>query len=126
MHSLKHVLGIKSAAVRKLRHELGIVSPEVCIENIKYLGRIHYCAADDSTTGPSTTGSNESEDDGAWGEHEIDYILFMKATVDLAPNPEEVNFKFYHFLILYLVLIRFCKFARLESGSTSPTRSLKT
>ena len=85
------MLGIKSAAVRKLKHELGIVSPEVCIENIKYLGRIHYCAADDSTSAPSTSISNESENDGAWGEHEIDYILFLKATVDLVPNPEEVS-----------------------------------
>lgn len=29
--------------------------------------------------------------DGAWGEHEIDYILFLKATVDIVPNPEEVS-----------------------------------
>jgi isopentenyldiphosphate isomerase len=34
--------------------------------------------------------------DGAWGEHEIDYILFTRATVDLSPNPEEV------FILIYI------------------------
>jgi isopentenyldiphosphate isomerase len=28
--------------------------------------------------------------DAEWGEHEVDYILFMKADVTLQPNPEEV------------------------------------
>ena len=83
--------GIKSAAIRKLKHELGIESPQVCIENIKYLGRIHYCAADDSTAEPAAGAGMNGSDEGAWGEHEIDYILFIKATVDLVPNPEEVR-----------------------------------
>lgn len=26
-----------------------------------------------------------------WGEHEVDYILFIKANVTLAPNKEEVD-----------------------------------
>lgn len=46
--------------------------------------------------------------DGAWGEHEIDYILFTRATVDLSPNPEEVFISIYLneyiALRLYLVL----------------------
>ena len=33
----------------------------------------------------------EGTSDGVWGEHEIDYILFVKATVDVFPNPEEVR-----------------------------------
>ena len=57
----------------------------------KYLGRIHYCAADVSEAVPATSVmTNDVIDEGAWGEHEIDYILFIKATVDLKPNPEEV------------------------------------
>lgn len=63
----------------------------MCIENIKYLGRIHYCAADDSTAEPAAGAGMNGSDEGAWGEHEIDYILFIKATVDLVPNPEEVR-----------------------------------
>jgi isopentenyl-diphosphate Delta-isomerase len=84
-----------------LKHELGIVSSQVSADKIKYLGRIHYCAADDSTDAPAA-GSMEGTSDGVWGEHEIDYILFVKATVDVFPNPEEVRasappFSFYTF-----------------------------
>ena len=64
----------------------------------KYLGRIHYCAADDSIVNvgndnvtPSATVAANELSDGAWGEHEIDYILFIRAQVDLKPNPEEVS-----------------------------------
>ncbi|KAL2257924.1 hypothetical protein VTK26DRAFT_8957 [Humicola hyalothermophila] len=69
------ILGVKHAAQRKLDHELGIKKEQVPLENFKFLTRIHYKA-------PS---------DGQWGEHEIDYILFIKANVDLAPNPNEVQ-----------------------------------
>lgn len=69
------VLGVKRAAIRKLEHELGIKPSQVPIENFKFLTRIHYLA-------PS---------DGKWGEHEIDYILFIKANVDLDINPNEVR-----------------------------------
>ncbi|CAG8984080.1 hypothetical protein HYALB_00003022 [Hymenoscyphus albidus] len=69
------VAGVKNAAVRKLDHELGIKAAQVPIENFKFLTRIHYKA-------PS---------DGKWGEHEIDYILFIKAKVDLEPNLNEVR-----------------------------------
>ncbi|KAJ2820640.1 isopentenyl-diphosphate delta-isomerase idi1 [Coemansia erecta] len=68
-------LGVKRAAQRKLEHELGIPPEQVPIEKFKYLTRIHYVA-------PS---------DGMWGEHEIDYILFIKADVSLAPSPNEVQ-----------------------------------
>ena len=44
------------------------------LDNFQFLTRIHYLA-------PS---------DGLWGEHEIDYILFIVAQVDLNVNPNEV------------------------------------
>jgi len=69
------IMGVKRAAQRKLDQELGIKAAQVPIENFKFLTRIHYKA-------PS---------DGKWGEHEIDYILFVKADVDLEPNVNEVK-----------------------------------
>ncbi|KAK5660304.1 hypothetical protein OQA88_12844 [Cercophora sp. LCS_1] len=69
------ILGVKNAARRKLDHELGIKPEQVPIEDFHFLTRIHYKA-------PS---------DGKWGEHEIDYILFIKANVDLNPSPNEVQ-----------------------------------
>lgn len=44
-------------------------------ENFHYLTRIHYADIGD----------------GTWGEHEIDYILFLQKNVDLHPNPSEVS-----------------------------------
>lgn len=67
--------GVKRAAQRKLDHELGIKKEQVPIEKFHFLTRIHYKA-------PS---------DGKWGEHEVDYILFIKANVDLDPSPNEVQ-----------------------------------
>ncbi|CAN8103013.1 unnamed protein product [Discula destructiva] len=69
------VQGVKNAAQRKLDHELGIKKEQVPLEDFHFLTRIHYKA-------PS---------DGKWGEHEIDYILFIKANVDLHPNENEVQ-----------------------------------
>ncbi|KAF2423578.1 isopentenyl-diphosphate delta-isomerase-like protein [Tothia fuscella] len=71
------VMGVKRAAQRKLDHELGIKAEQVPIDQFKFLTRIHYKA-------PS---------DGKWGEHEIDYILFIKPTVkvDLNVSPNEVQ-----------------------------------
>lgn len=69
------IVGVKRAAQRKLNHELGIQASQVPIENFQFLTRIHYKA-------PS---------DGIWGEHEIDYILFIKSDVDLEPARNEVQ-----------------------------------
>jgi isopentenyl-diphosphate delta-isomerase len=74
-HLAESIMGVKRAAQRKLGHELGIKASQVPIENFKFLTRIHYKA-------PS---------DGKWGEHEIDYILFIKANVDLDINKNEVQ-----------------------------------
>lgn len=67
--------GVKVAAQRKLEQELGIKAEDVPLENFKFLTRIHYKA-------PSN---------GKWGEHEIDYILFIKANPTVVPNLNEVR-----------------------------------
>jgi len=69
------VMGVCRAAQRKLNHELGIPTGQVPPNIFRFLTRIHYKA-------PS---------DGIWGEHEIDYILFAQATVDLKINPNEAK-----------------------------------
>ncbi|KAF2747799.1 isopentenyl-diphosphate delta isomeras-like protein 1 [Sporormia fimetaria CBS 119925] len=69
------IQGVRRAAVRKLYQELGIKAEQVPIDDFKFLTRIHY----------------KSPSDGKWGEHEIDYILFIKADVDLDVNPNEVR-----------------------------------
>ncbi|OAL40452.1 isopentenyl-diphosphate delta-isomerase [Fonsecaea nubica] len=70
-----NIEGAKRAAQRKLHHELGIKSSQVPISDFSFLARIHYLA-------PS---------DGTWGEHEIDYILFIEADVTLDINKNEVK-----------------------------------
>jgi isopentenyl-diphosphate delta-isomerase len=86
--------GVKRAAQRKLDHELGIKKEQVPFEDFRFLTRIHYKA-------PSN---------GKWGEHEsqytlhdrslvistnkhdaVDYILFIKANVNLDINLNEVR-----------------------------------
>jgi isopentenyl-diphosphate delta-isomerase len=67
------VAGVKRAAQRKLRHEVGIT--EVAADEFVYLTRIHYLA-----------GSCET-----WGEHEIDYILFVQKDVAHNVNLSEVQ-----------------------------------
>lgn len=78
------VPGVKAAALRKLEHELGIAPGQLPPpERWRFLTRLHYCAADTDTWGPAAE----------WGEHEIDYILFVRheGQLALAPNPEEVE-----------------------------------
>lgn len=70
-----YVFGVKNAAVRKLGHELGIPASEVPLESFKFLTRIHYMA-------PSS---------GLWGEHEVDYILFVKADPTVKAEINEVR-----------------------------------
>ena len=68
-------LGAKRAAQRRIFNELG-VSPDQCkVEKMTYLTRILYA----------------SPSDGKWCEHELDYILFLKADMDVNPNPDEVQ-----------------------------------
>ncbi|XP_038244732.1 isopentenyl-diphosphate Delta-isomerase 1 isoform X1 [Dermochelys coriacea] len=67
--------GVRRAAQRRLRAELGIPLEQVTPEEISYLTRIHYKACSDEI----------------WGEHEIDYILFVKKNVTLNPDPNEIK-----------------------------------
>ena len=76
-----NVSGVISAAIRKLEHELGIPVTAISPNKFKYLTRLHYWAADVVTHGTQSP----------WGEHEIDYILFVQCNVALKPNAEEVG-----------------------------------
>lgn len=67
-------IGVKRAAQRKLKHELGIEPEQVPLDAFQFVTRIHYQASSDET----------------WGEHEIDYILIIQADVEVAANPNEV------------------------------------
>ncbi|RUS91801.1 hypothetical protein EGW08_000372 [Elysia chlorotica] len=71
-------IGVKRAAQRKLEHELGIVPKQVPLEDFHYLTRILYKA-------------ENVPKDGKWGEHEIDYILFIQRDVTVKANPNEVK-----------------------------------
>ncbi|CAG8503444.1 21736_t:CDS:2 [Racocetra persica] len=68
-------VGVRRAAQRKLQHELGIKPHQAPIDDFVFLTRIHYLA-------PS---------DGIWGEHEIDYVLIIRADVDTEINSNEVK-----------------------------------
>jgi len=70
----KDQLGVIRAAQRKLEHELGIAASEVPLDAFTCLSRVHY----------------KAESNGKWGEHEIDYILFIQRDVTVNANPEEV------------------------------------
>ncbi|KAM7469212.1 hypothetical protein LguiA_007395 [Lonicera macranthoides] len=70
----ENALGVRNAAQRKLWDELGIPSEDIPVDNFTSLGRILYKA-------PS---------DGKWGEHELDYLLFIVGDVKVNPNPDEV------------------------------------
>ncbi|KAL6054914.1 isopentenyl-diphosphate delta-isomerase idi1 [Balamuthia mandrillaris] len=73
-------LGVKRAAKRKLWHELGIAAHHVpdVERDFTFLTRIHYM-------------SEKGSCDGVWGEHEIDYILFLQRDVEVVPRPNEVK-----------------------------------
>ncbi|XP_064613948.1 isopentenyl-diphosphate Delta-isomerase 1-like [Liolophura sinensis] len=71
-------IGVRRAAQRKLKHELGIEPEQVPLDEFHYLTRIQY-------------KSSNVPNDGRWGEHEIDYILFIQRDVDVVPNLNEVS-----------------------------------
>lgn len=78
------VHGAKVAAQRKLDHELGIPISDSPMDAFSYLTRIHY---------KSASGDESSK----WGEHEIDYILILKAknNITIDANYNEVkDFKY--------------------------------
>ncbi|KAK8833600.1 hypothetical protein WA577_001532 [Blastocystis sp. JDR] len=67
-------LGVKRAAIRKLKHELGIESDQLSVDDFTGMLTVHYNAASDDT----------------WGENEIDHVLVIKKNVEFKVNPEEV------------------------------------
>ncbi|OQR68785.1 isopentenyl-diphosphate Delta-isomerase 1-like [Tropilaelaps mercedesae] len=70
------VEGVKRAAQRRMFVELGIPAKELPLEAFHYVTRIKYKAASD----------------GLWGEHEVDYILFVQKDIKvLEPNPNEIK-----------------------------------
>ncbi|KAM8881088.1 isopentenyl-diphosphate Delta-isomerase 1 [Synchiropus picturatus] len=71
----KDSIGVRRAAQRRLQAELGIPMAQVTPDEMTYLTRIHY----------------KAQSDGIWGEHEIDYILFMQKDVELSPDPNEIK-----------------------------------
>lgn len=100
------VQGVRRAAVRKLDQELGIKSSQVPIDDFKFLTRIHYKAPSDGKWGEhegKTSGCGEASNtelccilvlfsQGAiLTDLPVDYILFIKADVDLNINPNEVR-----------------------------------
>lgn len=70
----ENYLGVRNAAQRKLFDELGVPAEDLPVDEFIPLGRILYKA-------PS---------DGKWGEHELDYLLFIVRDVKFDPNPDEV------------------------------------
>ncbi|KAG7163487.1 isopentenyl-diphosphate Delta-isomerase 1-like isoform X2 [Homarus americanus] len=70
-----NVWGIRHAAQRRLEFELGIPREQAMPGDFTYLTRIHYA----------------SPSDGMWGEHEMDYILFLQRDVSVNPNENEVQ-----------------------------------
>nr|AHN91472.1 isopentenyl diphosphate isomerase [Dendrobium officinale] len=70
----ENFLGVRNASQRKLLDELGIPPEDLPVDEFIPVGRMLYKA-------PS---------DGKWGEHELDYLLFIVRDVEVNPNPEEV------------------------------------
>lgn len=68
-------IGVRKAAKRRLSYELGIPDDEISVDDLRFLTRIHYRAGSDKI----------------WGEHEMDYVLFMQKEVTLQPNANEVK-----------------------------------
>ena len=79
MHSVNELdetehSGIKRAASRRLQDELGIPAGTISPCEFRVVTRILYGAPSDLR----------------WGEHEVDYILFVKKDVNLDINKDEV------------------------------------
>lgn len=72
----KNAMGVRRAAIRRLHYELGIPNDAIKPHEFLYLTRIYY----------------EAMSNTRWGEHEIDYVLFLqKDNITIDPNPDEVS-----------------------------------
>jgi len=86
--------GVKYAAIRKLEHELGIAADQLKIDDFHFLTKIHYGAhnySGSTASDSSVNGSSSSNSSQIWGEHEIDWILFIEKDVTLQCNENEVS-----------------------------------
>ena len=72
---LGDALGVKRAAIRKLKQELGISESQVPISDFSFMTKMVY-----------SSRMNEE-----WIEREIDHILVIKADVDVKINENEVS-----------------------------------
>lgn len=97
--------GAKRAAVRKLQHELGIVPGDVPLQDLVFLTRFRYWAADTITYGTDTP----------WGEHEIDYIFFVKCDDEPTLNLNEEEVSDYEYVSL-------ARLKEIMSDDTKPLR----
>jgi geranylgeranyl diphosphate synthase type I len=68
-------LGVKRAAIRKMKQELGIPAAQLPIDDFHLITKMHYRARADVK----------------WIEHELDHILFIQADVNLDINPNEIS-----------------------------------
>lgn len=68
-------MGAKRAAIRKLQQELGVDPESVPLGNFQFISRMLYKARADEN----------------WIEHELDHILFIRADVEVTPNPNEID-----------------------------------
>ncbi|RZD54308.1 MAG: isopentenyl-diphosphate delta-isomerase [Methanobacteriota archaeon] len=68
-------LGVKRAAIRKMKQELGISADQLPIDDFHLITRMHYRARADEK----------------WIEHELDHILLIQADVELDINPNEIS-----------------------------------
>ena len=69
------IQGVIKAACRKLEQELGIAISVTSKWQFSHIGTFEYrCRWDDN-----------------WVEHEIDHVLFVRADIDIIPNPNEIS-----------------------------------
>ncbi|EFA76790.1 isopentenyl-diphosphate D-isomerase [Heterostelium album PN500] len=68
--------GVRIAAQRKLKHELGVPFEQAPIDAFTFMTKIIYVSP--------------SVEDAQWGEHEIDHIVVIKRKIDVTPEPNEV------------------------------------
>ena len=69
------VNGTKHACIDRLNFELGIRKNDIEMDDIQFVTRILY----------------KKECDTLWGEHELDYILFIRKNVELNVNENEIK-----------------------------------
>ena len=81
---------MRRAAQRRIEQELGVPYEDCPLGDMVYLTRILYSAP----SAPSAPSSGQNGGEAPrWGEHELDYILFLRAREGfrMRPDPNEVT-----------------------------------